>query len=94
MCEIVREMSREELIAYNNLRESRLENEKLKLENEKLKKELEEARLAVEHNNNLVQEERLKRLLYGRDGEIQGLRFAIRCITGGFSRRGDLDEVE
>jgi len=51
MCEIVREMTREELVACNN---------ELMEENEKLK----EARFAVEHNNNLVQEERLRHELF------------------------------
>lgn len=92
MCEIVREMTREELIAYNNLRESRFENEKLKLENEKLKKELEEARLAVEHNGNLVKQERLRNELYRRNGEISALRFALQCITEGCRTKIVLDE--
>ena len=81
------EITREELIAYNNLRELRAENEKLKLE-------LQEARLAVEHNNNLVQEERLRHELYRKDGEIRGLRFAIRCVTEGCCAKAVLDEVE
>ena len=71
MSEIVREMTREELVAFNN---------ELRAENEKLKMELQEARLAVEHNDNLVKQERLRNELYRKDGEISGLRFALRCI--------------
>lgn len=65
-------MTREELVTYNN---------ELRAENEKLKMELQKARLAVEHNNNLVEQERLKNELYRRNGEVQGLRFAIHCIA-------------
>lgn len=85
MSEIVREMTREELVAYNN---------ELRTENEQLKKELQEARLAVEHNNNLVQEERLRHELYRRDGEVYGLRFALRCITEGCHGKAVLDETD
>ena len=85
MCEIVREMTREELVTYNN---------ELRAENEQLKKELQEARFAVEHNNNIVQEERLRQVLYRKDGEISGLRFALRCITEGCHGKAVLDEVE
>ena len=85
MSEIVREMTREELVAYNN---------ELRAENEKLKAELQEARFAAEHNNNLVQEERLGQVLYRKEGEIIGLRFALRCIINGFREKSSLDEVE
>lgn len=85
MSEIVREMTREELVACNN---------ELRKENEKLKEELKEARFAVEHNNNLVQEERLRHELYRKDGEIRGLRFAIRCITEGCHGKAVLDETD
>lgn len=85
MSEIVREMTIEELVAYNN---------ELRAETEKLKEELQEARFAVEHNNNLVQEERLRHELYRKDGEISGLRFALRCITEGCRAKAVLDEVE
>lgn len=85
MSEIVREMTREELVKCNN---------ELREENEKLKEELQEARLAVEHNNNLVQEERLRHELYRRDGEVQGLRFALRCITEGCHGKAVLDETD
>lgn len=85
MCEIVREMTREELVAYNN---------ELRAETEKLKMELKEARFAAEHNNNLVNEERLRHELYRKDGEISGLRFALRCITEGCRAKAVLDEVE
>lgn len=81
------EITREELIAYNNLRELRAENEKLKME-------LQKAKLAVEHNNNLVQDERLRHELYRKDGEISGLHFALRCITDGCHGKAVLDEVE
>lgn len=83
MSEIVREMTREELVKYNN---------ELRAENEKLKEELQEARLAVEHNNNLVNEERLRHELYRKNGEISGLRFALRCITEGCHGKAVLDE--
>ena len=85
MSEIVREMTREELVAYNN---------ELREENKKLKEELREARFAAEHNDNLVQQERLRHELYRRDGEISGLRFALRCITEGCRTKAVLDEVE
>lgn len=85
MCEIVREMTREELVTYNS---------ELRAENEKLKKELEEARLAVEHNSNLVEQERLRHGLYRKDGEISGLRFALRCITEGCHGKAVLDETD
>ena len=85
MSEIVREMTREELVAYNN---------ELRAENEKLKMELQEARPAVERNNNLVQEERLRHELYRKDGEISGLRFALRCITEGCHGKAVLDETD
>lgn len=69
MSEIVREMTREELVDVNN---------KLRSENEKLKAELEEARLAVEHN-------RLKYELNYRDGVIYGMKYALKCngVSGG-----------
>lgn len=85
MCEIVREMTREELVAYNN---------ELREKNDKLEEELQKARRAVEHNCNLVEQERLRQELYRRDGEISGLRFALRCITEGCRTRAVLDEVE
>lgn len=85
MSEIVREMTREELVAYNN---------ELREENGKLKEELKEARFAAEHNNNLVQEERLRHELYRKDGEIRGLRFALRCITEGCHGKAVLDEAD
>ena len=85
MSEIVREITREELVAYNN---------ELRAENEKLKEELQEARFAAEHNNNLVQEERLRQVLYRKDGEIRGLRFALRCIVDGCYGKAVLDETD
>lgn len=85
MSEIVREMTREELVAYIN---------ELRTENEKLEEELKEAKFAVEHNHNLVEQERLRHELYRKDGEIQGLRFAIRCITEGCHGKAVLDEVD
>ena len=85
MSEIVREMTREELVSFNN---------ELREENEKLREELREARFAAEHNNNLVNEERLRHELYRKDGEIRGLRFALRCITEGCRTKAVLDEVE
>lgn len=85
MSEIVREMTREELVACNN---------ELREENEKLKEELKEARFAVEHNNNLVNEERLRHELYRKEGEISALRFALRCITEGCHGKAVLDETD
>ena len=76
MKEIVREMTREELVeAGNNLR----------AENEKLKAELEEARLAVEHNRHVAEENQLKYELHYRDGVIYGLKYALKCngVSGG-----------
>ena len=57
MCEIVREMTREELVAFNN---------ELRAENEKLKAELQEARLAAEHNRHVAEENQLKYELHYR----------------------------
>lgn len=76
MSEIIREMTREELVDANN---------KLRSENEKLKAELEEARLAVEHNRHVAEENQLKRELHYRDGVIYGMKYAIRCngVSGG-----------
>lgn len=76
MSEIVREMTREELVAANNM---------LRAENEKLKAELEEARLAVEHNRHVAEEHQLKYELHYRDGVIYGMKYALRCngVSGG-----------
>lgn len=76
MSEIVREMTREELVDVNN---------KLRSENEKLKAELEEARLAVEHNRHVAEENQLKYELHYRDGVIYGMKYALKCngISGG-----------
>lgn len=85
MSEIVREMTREELVTYNN---------ELRAENEKLKMELEETKDEVEHYSTLLEKERLKREFYRKDGEVYGLRFAFRCITEGCYGKAVLDEVE
>ena len=76
MSEIVREMTREELVAVNN---------KLRAENEKLKAELQEARLAVEHNRHVAEENQLKYELHYRDGVIYGMKYALKCngVSGG-----------
>lgn len=76
MCHINREMTREELVALINT---------LRAENEKLKAELEEARLAVEHNRHVAEENQLKHELYYRDGVIYGMKYALRCngVSGG-----------
>ena len=76
MSEIVREMTREELVDVNN---------KLRSENEKLKAELEEARLAVEHNRHVAEENQLKYELHYRDGVIYGMKYALKCngVSGG-----------
>ena len=76
MSEIVKEMSREELIGVNN---------ELRAENEKLKAELQEARLAAEHNRHVAEEEQLKRECRYKDGIIYGLKYALKCdgVSGG-----------
>ena len=84
MSEIVREMTREELIVFNN---------ELRAENEKLKAELEEARLATEHNRHVSEENQLKYELHYRDGVIYGMKYALRCngISGGEVDRRDYE---
>ena len=76
MSEIVREMTREELVAFNN---------GLRAENEKLKAELQEARLAAEHNSHVAEENLLKNELRYRDGIIYGMKYALKCngLSGG-----------
>ena len=76
MSEIVREMTREELVAFNN---------ELRAENEKLKAELQEARLAVEHNRHVAEENQLKYELHYKDGIIYGMKYALKCngVSGG-----------
>lgn len=76
MSEIEREMTREELVEANNI---------LRSENEKLKAELEEARLAIEHNRQLAEENQLKYELRLKDGIIYGMKYALRCngVSGG-----------
>ena len=61
-------------------------------ENLSLKRQLADAIEAVEHNNKVVEQERLRHELYRKDGEISGLRFALRCITEGCRARVSLDE--
>lgn len=75
MSEIVREMTREELVAIIN---------ELRAENEKLKAELQEA-LAVEHNRHVAEENQLKYELHYRDGIIYGMKYALKCngVSGG-----------
>ena len=85
MSEIVREMTREELVSFSN---------ELRAENEKLKEELEEAKDQAEHYNTLLEKERLRREFYRKDGEVYGLRFALRCITEGCRTKAVLDEEE
>ena len=76
MSEIVREMTRKELIAMNN---------KLRAENNELKAKLEATRLAVEHNRHVADENQLKCDLRYRDGIIYGMKYALRCngVSGG-----------
>ena len=76
MSEIVREMTKKELIALNN---------KLRAENEKLKAELQGTRLAVEHNRHVAEENQLKCELRYKDGVIYGMKYALKCngISGG-----------
>ena len=76
MCEIAREMTREELIAFNN---------ELREENEKLKAELQEARLAAEHHRHVAEENQLKYELHYKDGVIYGMKYALKCngVSGG-----------
>lgn len=58
---------------------------KLEAECGELKKKLHEAELAIEHNQKVAEEERLKHELYRKDGMIEGLKYAIRCngVSGG-----------
>lgn len=76
MNENVREITREELVELTN---------RLRSENEKLKVELEEARLAVEHNRHVAEENQLNYELRYRDGIIYGMKYAIMCngVSGG-----------
>ena len=76
MNEIVREMTREELVAFIN--ETRAENEKLKAE-------LQKARLAVEHNRHVAEENQLKFELRYKEGIIYGMKYASECngVCGG-----------
>ena len=76
MSEFVREMTREELVDVNN---------KLRSENEMLKAKLKEARLAVEHNRHVAEENQLKYELHYRDGVIYGMKYALKCngVSGG-----------
>lgn len=76
MSETVREMTREELVAFNN---------ELRAENEKLKAELQEARLAVEHYRHDIEENQTMNEMRFRDGIIYGMKFALRCngVSGG-----------
>ena len=76
MSEIVREMTKKELIALNN---------ELRAENEKLKAELQGTRLAVEHNRHVAEENQLKYELRYRDGVIFGMKYALKCngVSGG-----------
>lgn len=48
-------------------------------ETEKLKAELVEARLAVEYNRRVAEENQHRCELQYRDGVIYGLKYAIRC---------------
>ncbi len=76
MSEIVREITKEELVEVDNM---------LRAKNEELKAELEEARLAVEHNRHVAEENQLKYELRYRDGVIYGMKYALRCngVSGG-----------
>lgn len=56
--------------------------EELRADNEKLRIALDEAREAVNHNSKLVEEERLKHELYRNSGQVDGLKYAIRCFSG------------
>jgi len=58
---------------------------KLEEECRDLKEELREAKLAVEHNRHVADEEQYKGELRYRDGMIAGLKYAIRCngVSGG-----------
>lgn len=59
--------------------------EKLREEIKQLNKELLEAKLAVEHNHHVANEEQLRSEIKYRDGIIYGLKYAIRCngVSGG-----------
>ena len=58
---------------------------KLEEECKALKEELREAKLAIEHNRHVADEEQLRGALKYRDGMIEGLKYAIRCngVSGG-----------
>jgi len=58
---------------------------KLETECKELQEELREAKLAVEHNRHVADEEQYKGELRYRDGMIAGLKYAIRCngVSGG-----------
>lgn len=81
MSEIVREITREELVAVNN---------ELRAENERLKVELKEAILATEHNRHVADENQLKYELHYKDGVIFGMKYALKCngVSGGEVDRG------
>ena len=59
---------------------------KLEAECKDLTKELREAKLAVEHNRHVAEEEALKKELSYRDGMIAGLKYAISCNVGEVNR--------
>ena len=81
-------------ICYSVIRSISTIDEIYDEENLNLRRELDEALKAVEHNHNLVEQERLRQGLYRKDGEISGLRFALQCITKGLSYKAVLDEEE
>ena len=77
---------------YAIVRDIRGENDierKLSEENDKLRIALDEAREAINHNSKLVEEERLKHELYRKDGEVQGVKFAIKCLCAAIKERRD-----
>lgn len=76
MSEIVREMTREELVEENN---------KLRAESEELRAQINELRHAIDHDRHVAENNRYEQELRYRDGVIYGMKYALRCngVSGG-----------
>lgn len=81
MSEVVREMTREELIAENN---------RLRELNEQLEANIKSMMDTAKSHTRELQEEQSLHKLYKLEGTIEGLKFALRC--NGISGWGDRDE--